>query len=75
MAARSNGKDGEQSRLAEARLLLAQALALLDGVRPLPAAATLDLALHQLDRAINASGARAEAGATDTPGKPRRSSK
>ena len=73
MAARSDGKDGERGRLAEARLLLAQALTLLDRVRPLPAAATLDLALHQLDRAIEASDARAEA--ADMPGKPRRSLK
>lgn len=68
MAARSNEKDGERGRLAEARLLLAQALSLLDGTRPLLATATLDLALHQLDRAIEASGGGARE-VTDAPGR------
>lgn len=52
--ARSNENGNERDQLTDARRLIAHALAILDPMRPLIATATLDLALHQLDRAIAA---------------------
>jgi len=43
---------GDKAKLRSARALMADALAILDVVAPAMAAATLDLAIHQLDREL-----------------------